>query len=362
MISTRRIKQIVSQFIADCEVFNAELIGDGNIHQTWSIESEQQKIILQQINHNVFSDIQSLMKNISLVTEYSALKAREKALDGWIVPELLPTLKGDNVYIENDGTIWRAYQKITHSTAFQKLSSSVQAEETGKALAFFYLSTEGFTSENLNTTLPNFHNTPHYFERFLNVVSNHKRIEDQTIVESIESILKEEELVYTLFNLNQRGDLPQRVIHGDPKISNFLFDSSTLKAKSLIDLDTMQANSILYDIGDCLRSACNPAGEDCIDPAVVCFHLDYAEKILRGFFTSGIELNEAEKTHIPLAVKTITLELAIRFLTDHLEGNPYFNVDYEFQNLDRAINQMALFKDIKMKEPNLIRLSKMTSS
>ncbi len=55
-----------------------------------------------------------------------------------------------------------------------------------------------------------------------------------------------------------RDRLSHRVIHGDPKAANFLFAADTDRAVSLIDFDTVKPGLLLHDLGDCLRSCCNP--------------------------------------------------------------------------------------------------------
>ena len=47
-----------------------------------------------------------------------------------------------------------------------------------------------------------------------------------------------------------------------------------------------------------------------------------------------------------LGVFTMTVELAVRFLTDYINGDRYFKTKYPGHNLDRARNQIALAKDI----------------
>lgn len=51
------------------------------------------------------------------------------------------------------------------------------------------------------------------------------------------------------------------------------------------------------------------------------------------------------------AIRIITLELAMRFLNDYINGDVYFKTDYYNHNLDRARNQLTLVKDIEKKLP-----------
>ena len=50
---------------------------------------------------------------------------------------------------------------------------------------------------------------------------------------------------------------------------------------------------------------------------------------------------------LPLGAKIITLELAVRFLTDYLDGDRYFRVAYPEHNLVRARAQMKLVADME---------------
>ena len=49
------------------------------------------------------------------------------------------------------------------------------------------------------------------------------------------------------------------------------------------------------------------------------------------------------------SIRIITLELAMRFLKDYINGDAYFKINYHTHNLDRARNQLALVKDIENK-------------
>ena len=53
--------------------------------------------------------------------------------------------------------------------------------------------------------------------------------------------------------------IDNNVIHGDPKLSNFLFDIKYNYVVSLIDLDTVTSGSYLTDLADCIRSIYNLA-------------------------------------------------------------------------------------------------------
>jgi len=50
---------------------------------------------------------------------------------------------------------------------------------------------------------------------------------------------------------------------------------------------------------------------------------------------------------LPKGAKTITLEQAIRFLTDYLEGDHYYKIDYPQHNLVLTKTQIKLVKEME---------------
>jgi Ser/Thr protein kinase RdoA (MazF antagonist) len=154
-----------------------------------------------------------------------------------------------------------------------------------------------------------------------------------------------------------RGELQHRPIHGDPKINNVMIDETSGKAIGLIDLDTVKPGLIHYDIGDCIRSCCNAAGEETTDLESVGFDLNLCEAMLEGYINVARGfLSEWDLHYLPDCIRLIPLELGLRFLTDHLEGNVYFKTDRPSHNLQRAAVQFKLVQDIENQMPALQRL------
>jgi hypothetical protein len=150
-----------------------------------------------------------------------------------------------------------------------------------------------------------------------------------------------------------RGELPACPIHGDPKLANILFSRDTGQAISLIDLDTVKPGLLHYDIGDCLRSCCNPAGEDA-DPAKVSFNLACCAAILRGYLPQVAPFfSVADYHYIYDAVRIIAFELGLRFFSDHLAGDVYFRVKRPGHNLHRAMVQFALCRSVEAQEAEI---------
>jgi Ser/Thr protein kinase RdoA (MazF antagonist) len=153
------------------------------------------------------------------------------------------------------------------------------------------------------------------------------------------------------------GIIRERIIHGDPKVANVLLDQASGRVAALIDLDTVKPGLPHYDVGDCLRSACNPLGEEATDPTAVRFEPDLCQAILSGYLAEASAfLSPAEVALFPDAAWLIAMELGMRFFTDHLRGDVYFKTRQPGQNLHRALVQFHLAASIAAQDETLRRL------
>jgi Ser/Thr protein kinase RdoA (MazF antagonist) len=150
------------------------------------------------------------------------------------------------------------------------------------------------------------------------------------------------------------GHIPYRVTHNDTKSNNVLLDNASGKAICVIDLDTVMPGSSLYDYGDAIRFGASTAAEDEPDVSRIALDMDKTKAFTRGFIeeTNGF-LTKEELSYLPLGIKVLTCELAMRFLTDYIDGDVYFKVNSPEHNLVRARAQIALLKDIERREQDL---------
>jgi hypothetical protein len=104
----------------------------------------------------------------------------------------------------------------------------------------------------------------------------------------------------------------------------------------------------LYDFGDAIRSLTNTAEEDELDLSIVNFDLEIFEHFTHGYLDAiGNVLTEEEIKYLPFSAILMTLECGIRFLTDHLQGDNYFKIHRDGQNLDRCRTQFKLVADME---------------
>ena len=148
----------------------------------------------------------------------------------------------------------------------------------------------------------------------------------------------------------EQGELPLRVTHNDTKMNNVMLDAQTGKALCVIDLDTVMPGSALYDYGDAVRFGASTAAEDEEDLRKVSLDMAYFRAFTDGFVSQVRgALTEEEIRLLPLGVEVLTGELAMRFLTDYIDGDLYFKTSRPDHNLIRARAQMRLLEDVEEK-------------
>ncbi len=77
------------------------------------------------------------------------------------------------------------------------------------------------------------------------------------------------------------------------------------------------------------------------------FNRNIFEAVCEGFLPKvRAILTTVEKETLYLGPFTMAVELAVRYITDYLEGDRYFSIGYPEQNLDKARGQITLAKDM----------------
>ena len=155
------------------------------------------------------------------------------------------------------------------------------------------------------------------------------------------------------------GSIPYRVTHNDTKCNNVSVDRDTGEALAVLDLDTVMPGAIAHDFGDAIRFIANTVIEDDPDLDSVALDLNKYEAFAKGFITEVKDtLTDLEKETMNLGVFTMTVELAVRFLTDYILGDKYFKTKFPGHNVDRARNQIALAVDIEKKRTEMEEILK----
>ncbi|MCX5888913.1 MAG: aminoglycoside phosphotransferase family protein [Deltaproteobacteria bacterium] len=348
---------VAEQFIPQGRVLEVRPYGRGNVHDTFLVTLDiaaEPHFILQRLNTRVFRRPELVMGNLRICTEHVRRRlARTPTGAGrrWEVPRVLGARDGRDYFIDRQGSFWRALSFIDSACTLDTISDLGHAREVGYGLGRFHQLLSDLPAAHLSDTLPGFHVTPGYLRHYDEVLAAHGAAPGPEAAQAGRFVQERRAWAHVLEEARAQGRLCLRPIHGDPKVNNVLLDAETSRAVALVDLDTVKPGLVHYDIGDCLRSGCNPQGEETEHWEAVRFEPDLCRALLQGYLSQARGfLTEADYGHLYDAVRLIAFELGLRFFTDYLEGNVYFKVRHREHNLARALVQFRLTESIESQE------------
>jgi len=282
-----------------------------------------------------------------MVTDYLERTGRKEWPCLIRFPRLIRSPAGETAFIDSMGNYWRLLTWIENTRTMATIGSCEQGRAVGRLLGCFHQVLRDLPVDELYDPLPGFHHTPTCLRRYDQIAENRP--------DCSSSDGREQQCAVFIDQFRDRVDILEKhrrslsasIIHGDPKVGNFLFDAGGEQAVSLIDLDTLMPGLLLHDLGDCLRSCCNPAGEEVDSPERIVFDRSLFAAVMAGYCENALDLlGKIDRDLLVDAVFLICFELGLRFFTDYLEGNPYFKVKRPEQNLQRALVQFYLAASI----------------
>ena len=341
------LKEIFECFTADGTFLNGEPYGSGHIHDTFRIqtaEKEKDDYILQRLNNKIFKNIPELQHNIERVTVH--LRNKLSKIPGSDIKReclrLIPSWDKKTWIVDKEGNFWRMYIFISNHHSYNVVDSPDKAFEGGKAIGRFQAMLSDMPGDTLYETIPRFHDIENRLETFNTKIRENPVNRVETVTYEIDQILNRAEDMKIILRLGKQGRIPLRITHNDTKFNNILLDEND-KALCVIDLDTVMPGYVHYDFGDAIRTAANTASEDEADLSKVNMDINLFKAYAEGYLSETMEtLNDVEKEYLAFAPILITYTIAVRFLTDYIDGDNYFKIHYKLQNLQRAKAQIKL--------------------
>ncbi len=338
-----QLSNILVAFGLDANNFAIEQSTKGLINQTFVVthQSSSQRYILQQLNTAIFKNPIAISANIKLAS--AAILAVD---ENYPVIKIIPTKIGDNYFVDENSNYWRLIDFIDNSTAIDSISTVEQAFQTAYSFGNFTSLLQNTNTEHFIPAIPDFHNLDLRFEQFKDAYANANEERKSQAKDCIDYLLSRIEIVSIFNKIEKEKLIPKRIIHADTKISNILFDANTLKPKAVIDWDTIMPGYFISDLGDMIRTMVCEAGENETNLNDIVFRKEYYEAIISGY-KNAIQLTENELNLLSYAGKFMTYMQALRFLTDYLNHDVYYNISYPEHNLNRAKNQTRLLQVIE---------------
>ena len=356
IISADLLKEVIDNFNFQGVLKKEAPWGNGHINDTFLLtyqndENKATRYILQRMNKGIFTRPVELMENVMNVTSY----LREIIIKNGGDPEretlnVIPAKDGRPFYIDSTGEYWRSYVYIEDTTCFDQVEKPEDFYESAVAFGNFQRLLADYPAETLHETIKGFHDTKARFAVFKQAVADDVCGRAASVKDEIDFVLAREDVADYFGDLLEKGDLILRVTHNDTKLNNIMIDNKTRKGICVIDLDTVMPGLAMNDFGDSIRFGASTGAEDEPDLDKIWCDMELFELYTKGFIEGcGGKLTKREIELLPMGAKVMTFECGMRFLTDYLQGDTYFKIHREHQNLDRCRTQFKLVADMEHK-------------
>jgi thiamine kinase-like enzyme len=335
-------KSIAQQFLAHTAV-TITPITNGLINNTYKVVdiATSKAYILQKINTDIFKNPLQLQHNYTIVKK--GLLAKHSR---FVLPAIIPAIDGQLYFIDGEKNSWRMFDFVLNSTTIAAVNSPEQAYIVANTFGVFTNDVKSIDVNTLHPIIQNFHNLLFRHQQLLDAIKTDAAARLHTVKKQLEQLEKFTALL-KLYNVisNDTKNYGQYILHHDAKISNILFDKNTLGTITPIDIDTTMPGYFFSDVGDMIRSMAINKDENCTTITDMEIMPLYYEAIIDGYLTNTTTLftiNEVQQIHYSGLI--IVYMQCMRFITDYINGDTYYQIEYPQNNFDRANNQLYLLQ------------------
>lgn len=343
---------VVGQFKIKGRIAHIKPYGSGHIHDTFRLINDRPEFpdyILQRINHHVFTDIPALTSNIEKVTKH--LREKLGTVPGADpdkeVLTLIPSQQEKGYYKDEAGNFWRMYFFLKDTRSYDMVATKRQAYESGKAFGKFQALLADLDAKSLHETIPNFHDVEDRLRLFQKAVQRNPKNRLKDVAPELGFVNQRADDMSLICRMGRRGEISLRITHNDTKFNNVLFNNKD-QAQCVIDLDTVMPGYIAYDFGDAIRTIINKAAEDEKDLTKITLEMDLMESFTQGFLEeTGSLLSDNELKSLSHAILLLPFVMGLRFLTDYIDGDHYYKIQFPDHNIQRARAQFKLVEKLE---------------
>lgn len=349
------LNSVVKHFDLKGKVDSIKPLGNGLINDTYIVKTEGDApdYVLQRINHNIFTDVDTLMTNICEVTSHIRKKleaAGEKDIDRKVLTFVPNTTDGKYYFFDGEN-YWRVMVFIPDAHTFEAVNPE-SSRNAGKAFGNFQAMLVDIDAE-LKESIPDFHNMEFRLKQLRDAVEADPEGRVAEVKPILDELEKRAHEMTKSERLYREGKLPKRICHCDTKVNNMMFDDNG-DILCVIDLDTVMPSFIFSDYGDFLRTGANKLAEDDPDIDRVEFDMDIFRAFTEGYLSSAKSfLTPLEIENLPYAAALFPYMQAVRFLTDYINGDTYYKIKYPDHNLVRTRNQFKLLQSVEAHTPEM---------
>jgi Ser/Thr protein kinase RdoA (MazF antagonist) len=341
-----QLETIIRLFDLDPSTVAIDKIGAGYINATYKLTAAS-SFILQRVNKNVFIRPEDIASNLRLASDHL-----KKYYPDYLFLTNVKSKDGKEMVYDSEGFPWRLFPYINNSITIDKVETKAQAYSAASGFARLTRYLEGIDVSLFKPTIDSFHDLSLRYEQFETALQNTSHDKREKAKDVIDVCLGHKYLVDQYKTLIRKGDMRLRIMHNDTKISNILFDAITHQTICVIDLDTLMPGYFIYDVGDMIRTFVSPVSEEEKDLNKIVFREDIYRAVIEGYQSEMEDkLSSTEQSLFHFAGMMMTYIMALRILSDFLNGNIYYQITYADQNLVRARNQVTLLKVLENNNP-----------
>jgi hypothetical protein len=341
---------VAGEFATQWPPVAATPVTRGHIHDTYIVTCRAgaaeadatERIVLQRLNEAVFRDLDALATNRQRITAHLRSRASGQGVAP-IVAEPLLSRAGTAMHTDESGARWRATAFVENTRVLTNEASTVDVGAAAQGFARLTRDLDDLPNPPLVETIPHFHDFPRRREHLEAAIAADRCDRSRSTTDLIDAAARLGDRLERELAAHHAAELPSRIVHNDAKLDNVLVDSITGIVACIVDLDTVMAGTVLSDFGELARTAATTTPEDEPDPSRITIDLERFRALVQGYLHgAGPFLVDSERECLALAGPLLTLENAVRFLTDHLDGDVYFRVHHRDHNAQRARAQLRL--------------------
>ena len=222
----------------------------------------------------------------------------------------------ERLYYYDGNSYWRLTIYIAGSKTFEQVTPDL-AYQTGRAFGEFQYFLSDIPNPPIGATIPDFHNMEFRLGQFREAIARDKAARLAKVQPIVDELLGRSEEMCRAERLHREGKLPKRITHCDTKVNNMLFDQDD-------------------------RTAANKGAEDDKELDRVGLDMEIFREFARGYLeTASAFLTPIEKQLLPYGAQLLTYMQTVRFLTDYLNGDTYYKIQYPEHNLQRTLAQLT---------------------
>jgi hypothetical protein len=330
-------QEILSAF--DLIPVNIEPVTEGLINAGFKITTDDRIWFLQKINTQIFTSPATVQHNYELIAAELQHKKSFK------LPSIKKTIAGEH-YLQFHNESWRCFEFYDHCYSRSLITSEKDAYTIGSCFGKLTADLGGLDEEKIKITIPHFHDLHFRYSNFLKSI-HHAKPERLQKTKNIIAGIQENNWPLKLYErmTMETENFGRHIMHHDCKLSNILFSRETGEVVCPVDMDTTMPGYFFSDLGDMIRSLGNNLDEDDADIQKMKLETGLIESVEKGYESAVSSFfTKEEIKFLPYSGHLLAFMQTLRFVTDYLQDDIYYKINYPEHNLHRSRNQWRLFE------------------